>query len=585
MRILTFFFLLFSLSASNLRAQSDESLDFLKAEIQKAAQQRDEARKRLLEVESDSADKVETLSSAQVDLQKRLDAASKNLLELEASAQMSKVAMERSEAEIAKKDQQIETLRQQQIETVKKYQETTRELKEELDQANLKGSESTESAAADLVAERNQLKEIILTRDRELKNLIDSQEKTQAQLDQFKELNSQLSTELKASQRSEALANAKLTALESRLSTLQQELANQYQERSELEQEKERLQGVIKDLQVRLDEAMNTRVPQSQMDDLNATLQNALSENQRLRDELASRENVPDLRKEFENIRKQRDLLQAKEKGLISKVDTLEEKLDVADSERKKSDLINRQLERDLREERRISEKMAKEIADLEKIMEDAKSAGIEADDMEDIALLISSLEREKEAFKQESIASRKDVDLLRLELDNQKSSQRIQISQLQDMLGRQLEEITSSQKKIEELEIRSSTLDEVRNQKAKLIRQQDRSKQDMRTLAKHIYHLRDELAKSKETQKKSMLAIEKNRELANELENVRKEIQKLNRLHSAIQNRDENKDTRIRTLRSELESGRARAQALEQEKRELINQLRVMQENRTSGE
>lgn len=588
MRNLILLFLMMALVAPLGKSQNDEALDFLKSEIQRAAKQRDEAQKRLLEVQSDSADQVKTLNQAQLDLRGRLESTSKDLLELEAAAQMSKVAMERSEQELQSREDQIQSLEKGQSETAKEYEEVTRKLSEELTEAKLQPSQASPATgpeAAKLAEERQKLRDTLLNRDQELADLRTKQQQSLSQLTELKQLNGQLSEELRASQRAESLSNAKLAALESRLTNLQQELANQYQERSELEQEQERLQGVIVDLQNRLDEAIRTRVPKSQMDELSATLESAVEENRRLRDDLSNRDDVPDLRKDFEAIRKERDLLQAKQKTLLTKVDTLEQELKDSGLEKRVLGSENRKLKGELNNERKIREKMENEIADLENILKDATSAGIEAEDLEDVALLLAGMEREKEAFRLESLEHRKNVDVLRLELDNQQSSQNLQISQLQNMLGRQLEEMTSSQKKIEALEVRSLTLDEVRKQKAQLVGLQDRSRQDMRTLAKHIYQLREELVRTKETQRKAVLAVTKNQELVTELDSVREQIQKLIRLNSAIQSQDGNKESRILELRQELETGRARSQSLEQEKRALLNQLRIMQQRRRQGE
>jgi|GEM_PF-1255594 len=588
MQNLILLFLMMGLVAPLAKSQNKEALDFLKSEIQRAAKQRDEAQKRLLEVQSDSADQVKTLNQAQLDLRGRLESTSKDLLELEAAAQMSKVAMERSEQELQSREDQIQSLSKGQIETAKAYEEVTRKLSEELTEVRLQASQPSSAMEADvekLAEERQKLRNDLLNRDQELADLRTKQQQSLSQLTELKQLNGQLSEELRTSQRAESLSNAKLAALESRLTNLQQELANQYQERSELEQEQERLQGVIVDLQNRLDEAVRTRVPKSQMDELSATLESAVEENLRLKDDLSNRDDVPDLRKDFEAIRKERDLLQAKQKTLLTKVDALEQELKDSGLEKKKLGSENRKLRGELNTERKLREKMENEIVDLENILKDATSAGIEAADLEDVALLLAGMEREKEAFRLESLEHRKNVDVLRVELDNQQSSQNLQISQLQNMLGRQLEEITSSQKKIEALEVRSLTLDEVRKQKAQLVGLQDRSRQDMRTLAKHIYQLREELVRTKETQRKAVLAVTKNQELVTELDSVREQIQKLNRLNSAIQSQDGNKESRILELRQELETGRARSQSLEQEKRALLNQLRIMQERRSQGE
>src|SRR5690606_2200222 len=120
--------------------------------------------------------------------------------------------------------------------------------------------------------------------------------------------------------------------------------------------------------------------------------------------------------------------------------------------------------------------------------------------------------------------------------------------------------------------------------QKEQLLKLQTKSRQDMRTLAEHIYELRSELAQSREIQRKAVLAIQKNKELADELIDVRAEMEKISRKSDSIRNADEAKEDRIRALRIDLEIDRARSEALEQEKRELLKELQDLQRKLSEG-
>ena len=572
------------LSFSALFAQQDQALEFLKAEIQRTARQRDEAQKKLLEVESLSAEKIKFLSQEQLGIQKRLNQSSRDFLQLESNQRISQTAIKRTEAELMAREIEVKNLRQQQITSRLEFERVTRDLSAKLAEAALSATNNTGEEGAQLADERERLRQEIQEREKRLVDAEAARQQDLKDLHQLQQENAQLSADLDTSRRGEALAQAKLAALESRLGNLQQELVQQYQERSDLEQEQERLQGVIQDLNNRLLDAEANSVPKARFDEIAATLEQALAENQELKSELSRREHIPDLRKEFENTRKQRDLLQAKEKTLISKVETLEQDLNTANRDSRKLGLQNRQLQNQLKQEQQIREKMESEISDLESILKDAKTAGIQDSDLEDVALLVAEMEREKEAFRQEAITHRENVDLLRAELDNQNSNQLVQIRELQNMLGQQIEEITSNQNKIEKLEARSTHLEEVKVQKAQLVQMQTKSREDMRTLAKHIYELRSELVQSKETQRNAILTIQKNKELLRELDDVRAEMEKIRRRNNTIQNLDVAKEETIRNLRIERNTDRARSTALEQEKRALLLQLQNLQQN-NSGE
>lgn len=525
-----------------LPAQDAATLEFLKAEIQRTARQRDEARKRLLETESLSADKVKILSEEQQHLRQRLNLTAKSLLELEAAARMSQVAIERSETELQAKESALQTLRGEQEAAAREFEKVTAELNAKLAAAQAQALTDAGSEAGDLAAEREQLRQDLQDRELQLRQLETARQQDLNALRDLQEMNRQLTGDLESSRRAESLANAKLSALESRLGGLQQELAEQYRLRSELEQEKEKLENTLGELQNRLRE----------------------------------------MESGFAQVQKERDLLQAKGKTLSTKVETLEKKLEETEGQNRVLSQQNEFLQRQLNDERRIRSRMEKDIADLRDTMQKAKDAGIEEADLETVALLVAEMEREKEAFREEALQHRKNVDALQAQLDDQSGTQQMQIREMQNMLVIQLEEISAAQKKIQHLEARSASLDDVRAQKDRLVKLQDKSREDMRTLAGHIYELRDELVKSKETQRKALLAIQKNQELAKEMDLLRQEMEKLKRLNQALQHVDDAKEDRIFELRQELETKRAQSEAAEREKRELLLQLQEVQRTST---
>ena len=561
MKPLLFCFLLFSGGVLRLSAQTDEALEFLKAEIQRTSQERDAAQKKLLQAETLSVEKVNVLRKEHADLQKRLNQRSRELLELEAGTRMSKAAMNRAERELLDREDQIQKLRQEQQRSRKAFEESTRQLSAKLAEAELKALKNTGPEGARLAEERERLRQEVRDQAQELLNLEAARQRDLTELHDLQNLNTQLSEDLAASRSSESLAKAKVAALESRLEILQQELANQYQERSELEQEQERLKEIIQDLEGRLADAEENRVPQAQYDEISSQLEQAQQENEVLR-------------KDVKTLRKQNDSRRSNEISLETKLETLEEDLDR--SEREKRQLVDetRQQQRQLKDERRIRAKLQREIASLEEIMQEAKAAGIQENDLEEVALLVAEMEREKEAFREEALRHRKNVDILQAELDSQNASQQAEIRQLQTMLNQQLTAITTSQRKISYLEAQTDTLDNVRKQKDQLVQIQKESRKDMRTLANHIYTLRRELVKNKETQRKAILAIQKNQELADELGSLRAEMDRIRQMNLSIQDHESGKEERMRDLRRELEMGRVRSQALELEKRQLQLEL-----------
>ncbi len=153
-------------------------------------------------------------------------------------------------------------------------------------------------------------------------------EQSAAEQSELAQLNSQLQQELRDVRRAESLATAKQAALESRLDHLQSELARQYEMRSELEQEQERLQTIIAELQARLSEAESTRVPQAELEQVPSILREALAENEKLREDLERREQIPDLREDFERVQRHRDLLQATQKTLTTRLDDMQHSLE-----------------------------------------------------------------------------------------------------------------------------------------------------------------------------------------------------------------------------------------------------------------
>lgn len=467
-------------SGRTLRA--DEVLDFLKTEIQRTARQRDEARKQLLKAQTDAEIRVNALSEAQQDLNRQLESAARELMSLEAAARMSHSSVERAEEEIAARDARIQALETQ--------QEQNRVQLRGLEQ-QLRDMQATEAGQLELQQDFLELKQTLENRSAELEALKAQRNQAAAEQSELTQLNAQLRREVRDVRRAESLATAKQAALESRLNHLQSELSRQYEMRSELEQERDRLLSVISELQTRLSMAESTRVPKAELEKVQETLQAALTENEKLREDLLAREQVPDLREDFERVQRERDLLKATGKTLSSRLDEMQQTLETESAEQAV-----------LREEN----------------------------------LLLST--------------------------------------QLQEEMDRS----QALEEQLILLEGQSARLEEVGRQRDQYQKITERSRRDMKVLATHIHELREQLVQSQEARRELAMDLQRRQVQGRELYETKKDVEVLKRLNSALLREGEEKETRIRQLREQVEVGRARYRTLEAEREALRRQLEHIQ-------
>lgn len=508
---------------------SEQAVILLREEIQRAARQRDEARKEFLEIQTEAESQIRSLSEAQLELSRQLERADKSLLELEAESRQSAAAVQRAEEEILRKDGALRELEAQLAENRARLEEI---------QSRPASRESRDAEAEVL--------EQLARQQEELTQLEEARSQAEADRSALEQLNRELRESLAATQRAESLSNAKLAALEARLDNLNLELERLYQERSDLEQEQERLHGVIADLQTRLTDAEENRVPRAELQALQNQLTAAEEENRMLRSELEERRAVPDLREAYAAAKRDRDLLQAKQKTLSSKVSSLEESLQEERRGRVDERERRRGLEVELSREQRQRRELEKEIRRLQSGLEAATAAGIEKEEIAEVSMLVAELEEENRMLKQESLQYREEADRLMSELTDAQSSQSVQIRELQTVLGEQMIQLTDAQRKIDALEAKTITLDSVRLERDNLISVRDRSRRDMKVLARHIYELREELVER--------------RNLENQLKNsgmdrqrLQQEIEKQQRLTRALREEQERKDRQILELRKRL--------------------------------
>lgn len=342
-------------STQTLRA--DEVLDFLKTEIQRTARQRDEARKQLLKEQSDAELRVNALGEAQQQLNKQLESNARELMALEAAARMSQSSVERAEEEIAARDARIHSLEEQQTQNRSHLRGLEQQLRD---------MQATEAGQLELRQDFQELQQTLEERNTELESLNAQREQSAAEQSELAQLNSQLQQELRDVRRAESLATAKQAALESRLDHLQSELARQYEMRSELEQEQERLQTIIAELQARLSEAESTRVPQAELEQVQSILREALAENEKLREDLERREQIPDLREDFERVQRERDLLQATQKTLTTRLDDMQHSLEKESADKVALRENNQNLSAQLQDEKNRGRALEEQITLLE---------------------------------------------------------------------------------------------------------------------------------------------------------------------------------------------------------------------------
>lgn len=190
---------------------SQDVVTVLRQELERTAEQRDQARKEFLEMQTEAESQIRELSGTQLELSHQLETASKSLLELEAEAGRSTAALRRAEEELATRDEALSQLQQevarnlQELQTLRARPESDRnpEVQQELEQT-------------------------IQTLQRELESAIQSRDQALADRGTLEKLNAELRESLRSTQRAESLSNAKLAALESRLDNLNEELARLY---------------------------------------------------------------------------------------------------------------------------------------------------------------------------------------------------------------------------------------------------------------------------------------------------------------------------------------------------------------------
>jgi len=552
-----------------LAAQEADAVEILTREIREAAAERDRARKAYLEYKSGAEEAIDELDAARGDLSRKLDGAHRQLLELQAAAEMSRAAVQRAEAELEERDQALDALRQQQVEQRQKYADVLNKLQQ---------------ASGDAPALRTELDEVkseLQTTQTQLEQLQASRSQTARERDELRDMNNQLRGELTETKRAESLSNAKLTALRSRLDGLRDELGRQYEERSELEQEKIRLEEKVGTLQEELAKAMENRVPKEEMEQVRRNLAAVQAENDSLKQELAQRRDIPDLRAAYGELEKERDLLSATRKTLSTKLDRAQASLQTEQARRRELSEDNQRLQKELEAETAKRADLEEQVEDLKTNLEAAEAAGVPARELASVKKVLADMRAENLNLKTVAENQRHTVDQLATELNEEQTERREELRRLQGMLGEKLVALSDAHKEIETLKHRAALFDSVRAERSALLAKRNKARKDMRVLANHIYELREQLKESRALQDDFDRARRVNAALRARLETIETEKRDLGADKRALEQNNRRWNEQVTTLQRELETRDAQTRALREETERLRRELeRLQREN-----
>jgi chromosome segregation ATPase len=349
--------------------------------------------------------------------------------------------------------------------------------------------------------------------------------------------------------------------MESRLGALRNELAQQFEERSRMEQEKEQMQSRIDGLQADLQLAQENRVPVEEMRKLRDELDRVEAENDQLRDQLKEARSVPDLREDFAKVQRERDLLADQRKRLSAQLERTERSLSRERETVRDLTRENESLEEELKEEQTRTGQLGREIRALRAGVEAAKDAGIQPDELIEVRLLLEDMEAENRRLKTVAENQRATVDSLVEELNHEQTERQRSLRELQSMLGDQLRDLAEAETKLQHLDRMENELIEVKLQRERLQSVQLKTRQDMKTLATHIYSLRRQLNEE--------------RGAAQDLKRERKRVESLNLTLKDMRGQLETQQREMNILHRESDRSQAQLRSLEEENRRLREQLR----------
>jgi len=567
MNMPTFFCCLVLAGAIPVHLTAEEPVELLLQEIRRTVEERDSARKELLKTQSDSDEALETLHREKQGLSQALEQKSNQILELEAAVSQSALAAERAREELQAKNRAIAEMEADQVWMQRKYDQV-------LEQVQTLSSSASAEELRTLRAQQTQLQRRLQTANQQLLELRGGRGIAAGEQQALEKMNQELTNSLNQARRAEALSNAKLAALENRLTTLRNELSLQFEERSRLEQEKEQMEQTIGQLQSDLDQALQNRVPREEVDELQSRLNQALEENRQMQDELAARREIPDLREDFALVKRERDLLSAQKKTLDRKLKRAQSSLMDEQENRQELSQQNRDLKELLRGERKRAKELEKDIRSLKAGVQAAENAGIDAKALVSVRRLLEDMKQENRDLKTLVKSQKNTVDSLMQELTEEENKRNLKVRELQGMLGQQLNELAEAQKQLKKLEYTENELDFVREQRETLIQRQHASRRDMKTLAKHIYELREKVKRGEVAEADLVREQQRSRGLSSTIRNLRRELTNLERMQKVVSTEKLERDREIRNLRQQLRKEEAQRSALQAEKQALERRL-----------
>ncbi len=549
---------------SSLWLMAGDPVSLLSEEILRTVEERDRARKELLQSQNRSEQAIQALRQARKDLSRRLDAKSRQLLDIEADAHLAREAEAEAQQRLSTQTNALQKIQRERDQLERNYQRVAKELEQTAAQGG---------STADVVDLRREKEALALQVDQKTQELAaqtDAMELLQAAQTELNRQNERLSEELDIARRDAALSNAKLDALESRLGALRNELTGQFEERSRMEQENEDLQSRIQDLEADLKLAEENSVPLQKMMDLRKELEQAELENRDLRQQLADARSVPDLREDFAKVQRERDLLSDQRKKLNSQLKRTEKSLRREQETAKDLEEKNRKLEERLQAERKHSKELQKDIRALKAGVRAASDSGVDPEELVEVKRLLEDMEEENLRLRTMTENQQSTVDGLMEELYQEQTERKRSLRELQGMLGDQLRQLAEAEKKLHVLEHTENELVEVKAQRYHLLEHQKKTRQDMKTLANHIYSLRRQLNTERGATEQLQRERVRVQTLNQTLTDVRRSMDDQKREMATLHQSANRQTAKMKQVEEQLRRQDQRSQQLEEENRRL---------------
>lgn len=462
---------------ARLPGQDPSPLLSLRAEMEKAAAERDAARRQLLIMEADGAPRLQELERNNTRLQAEVDSLSTKLMNAEANALAASAALRRADSDLKRREEQVEEMRSRLTASQAAFAETLHQLRAD--------SDTSHTARLEAEARRDQLQREL----NENQTLFDQaralRDEVARERAQFLSLRQGIEHELKTARRAEALALAKAAAVDSRRELLVEELRQTREERARLEAERDTLRSEVAHLNERLGALSRDNVPREVVDALEKELERLRVENDTLRRVTADSPGDAEWREDLRKTREQRDRLAA-EKALA------EQRLQEA--------------------ERAIREELAP------------------------VREALATLEAENLRLQQERMLQRSEVDQLSQLLNDEQTRNRAKVLDLEGQLNQRIRELAEARVRIEELARSASRVPALEAERAQLAERGAKARNDLRILAEHIHQLRQNISEGRAAKALLAESREEADSLRRSLESSRGQADSLRQTREALE-------------------------------------------------